>query len=144
MGDPMTTDPKAVGAKPPLPRQQEDPGGFTEELDPRLDHGEHSYRGCGKRQGPMALITGADSGIGRAVAIAFAREDADVLISICEPGDAKETAHWVEEVGRRVILVASDVQDPEHCRRLVTSVLREFGKLDALVYNCFSPSLPGF
>ena len=98
----MTTDPKTAGATPPLPRQQQEPPGFTEELDPQPDHGEHSYRGCGKLEGRAALITGADSGIGRAVAIAFAREGADVLISyLCEHDDAKETARWVEEAGRR-------------------------------------------
>jgi NAD(P)-dependent dehydrogenase (short-subunit alcohol dehydrogenase family) len=136
MGDAMTTDPKTAGAKPPLPRQQQEPPGFTEELDPRPDHGEQSYRGCGKLQGRAALITGSDSGIGRAVAIAFAREGADVLISyLCEHEDAKETARWVEEAGRRAILVAGDVQDPRHCRRLVDRAVQEFGKLDILVNN---------
>jgi NAD(P)-dependent dehydrogenase (short-subunit alcohol dehydrogenase family) len=136
MGEAMTTDPKTAGAKPPLPRQQQEPPGFTEELDPRPDHGEQSYRGCGKLQGRAALITGSDSGIGRAVAIAFAREGADVLISyLCEHEDAKETARWVEEAGRRAILVAGDVQDPRHCRRLVDRAVQEFGKLDILVNN---------
>ena len=93
MGDAMTTDPKTTGANPPLPRQQQELPGSTEELDPRPDRGEHSYRGCGKLQGRPAPITGSDSGIGRAVAIAFAREGADVLISyLCEHEDAKETA----------------------------------------------------
>ena len=92
----MTIDPKTAGPTPPLPRQQQDPPGFTEQLDPKPDHGEHSYRGCGKLKGRAALITGADSGIGRAVAIAFAREGADVLISyLCEHEDARETARWV-------------------------------------------------
>src|SRR5689334_22147744 len=92
----MTTDPKTAGPTPPLRRQQQDPPGFTEQLDPKPDHGEHSYRGCGKLKGRATLITGADSGIGRAVAIAFAREGADVLISyLCEHEDARET------VGRR-------------------------------------------
>lgn len=136
MGDAMTTDPKTAGAKPPLLRQQQEPPGFTEGLDPRPDHGEQSYRGCGKLQRRAALITGADSGIGRAVAIAFAREGADVLISyLCEHDDAKETARWVKEAGRRAILVAGDVQDPAHCRRLVDRAIREFGKLDILVNN---------
>ncbi len=132
----MTTDPKTAGPTPPLPRQQQEPPGFTEQLDPKPDHGEHSYRGCDKLKGRAALITGADSGIGRAVAIAFAREGADVLISyLCEHEDARETAHWVEEAGRRAVLVAGDVKDPAHCRQLVDRAVREFGKLDILVNN---------
>ena len=116
----MKTDPKTAGVTPPLPRQQQEPPGFIEELDPKPDHGEHSYRGCGKLEGRAALITGADSGIGRAVAIAFAREGADVLISyLSEHDDAKETARWVEEAGRKAVLIAGDVKDPVHCRRLV-------------------------
>jgi len=92
MGDAMMTDPKTTGANPPLPRQQQEPQGFTQELDPRPDHGEQPYSGCGKLQGRAALITGSDSGIGRAVAIAFARASADVLISyLCEHEDAEET-----------------------------------------------------
>src|SRR2546421_915510 len=132
----MTIDPKTAGPTPPQPRQQQDPPGFTEQLDPKPDHGEHSYRGCGKLKGRAALITGADSGIGRAVAIAFAREGADVLISyLCEHEDARETARWVEEAGRRAVLVAGDVKDPAHCRQLVDRAVREFGKLDILVNN---------
>jgi hypothetical protein len=132
----MTTDPQTTGPTPPQPRQHQDPPGFTEQLDPKPDHGEHSYRGCGKLKGRTALITGADSGIGRAVAIAFAREGADVLISyLCEHEDAKETAHWVEEAGRRAVLVAGDVKDPAHCRELVDRAVRDFGKLDVLVNN---------
>ena len=132
----MTTDPKTAGPTPPLPHQQQDPPGFTERLDPKPDHGEHSYRGCGKLKGRAALITGADSGIGRAVAIAFAREGADVLISyLCEHEDARETARWIEEAGRRAVLMAGDVKDPAHCRQLVDRAAREFGKLDILVNN---------
>jgi NAD(P)-dependent dehydrogenase (short-subunit alcohol dehydrogenase family) len=132
----MTTDPKTAGPIPPLPHQQQNPPGFTEQLDPKPDHGEHSYRGCGKLKGRAALITGADSGIGRAVAIAFAREGADILISyLCEHEDARETARWVEEAGRRAVLVAGDVKDPAHCRELVDRAVREFGKLDILVNN---------
>ncbi len=132
----MTTDPKTAGPTPPLPYQQQDPPGFTEQLDPKPDHGEHSYRGCGKLKGRAALITGADSGIGRAVAIAFAREGADVLISyLCEHEDARETARWIEEAGRRAVLMAGDVKDPAHCRQLVDRAVREFGKLDILVNN---------
>ena len=132
----MTTDPRTAGRTPPQPHQQQEPPGFTDELNPRPDHGEHSYRGCGKLEGRAALITGADSGIGRAVAIAFAREGADVLISyLCEHEDAKETARWVEEAGRRAVLVAGDVKDAEHCRQLVARADKEFGKLDILVNN---------
>jgi NAD(P)-dependent dehydrogenase (short-subunit alcohol dehydrogenase family) len=132
----MTTDPRTAGRTPPQPSQQQEPPGFTDELNPRPDHGEHSYRGCGKLEGRAALITGADSGIGRAVAIAFAREGADVLISyLCEHEDAKETARWVEEAGRRAVLVAGDVKDAEHCRHLVARADKEFGKLDILVNN---------
>jgi NAD(P)-dependent dehydrogenase (short-subunit alcohol dehydrogenase family) len=132
----MTNDPKTAGPTPPLPRQQQNPPGFTEQLDPRPDHGEHSYRGCGKLNKRAALITGADSGIGRAVAIAFAREGADILISyLCEHQDAQETARWVEEAGRRAVLVAGDVKDPAHCRKLVDRTRKEFGKIDILVNN---------
>jgi len=132
----MTTDPKTAGPTPPQPRQEQSPPGFTEGLSPKPDHGEHSYRGCGKLKGRAAIITGADSGIGRAVAIAFAREGADVLISyLCEHEDAKETVRWVEEAGRRAVLVPGDVKDPEHCRRLVERAVNEFGKLDVLVNN---------
>jgi len=132
----MTTDPKTAGPTPPQPRQQQDPPGFTEQLDPQPDHGEHSYRGCGKLKKRVALITGGDSGIGRAVAIAFAREGADVLISyLCEHQDAQETARWVEEAGRRAVLVPGDVKDPAHCRQLVDRAVQELGKLDILVNN---------
>src|SRR5438552_7022659 len=132
----MTTDPKTAGPTPPLHRQQQDPPGFTEQLDPKPDHGEHSYRGGNRRKGRAALMAGADSGIGRAVAIAVAREGADVLISyLCEHEDVRETAHWVEEAGRRAVLVAGDVKDPAHCRQLVDRAVREFGKLDILVNN---------
>ena len=132
----MTTDPKTAGPTPPQPSQQQEPPGFTEQLEPKPDHGEHSYRGCGKLKGRAALITGADSGIGRAVAIAFAREGADVLISyLSEHEDARETARWVEEAGRRAVLVAGDVKDSRHCRELVDRAVREFGKIDILVNN---------
>jgi NAD(P)-dependent dehydrogenase (short-subunit alcohol dehydrogenase family) len=132
----MTTDPKTAGPTPPQPYQQQLPPGFTEQLEPKPDHGEHSYRGCGKLKDRAALITGADSGIGRAVAIAFAREGADVLISyLCEQEDARETAHWVEKAGRRALLLPGDVKDPEYCRRLVDRAVAEFGRIDVLVNN---------
>jgi NAD(P)-dependent dehydrogenase (short-subunit alcohol dehydrogenase family) len=129
-------DPRKAHPQPPQPRQQQDPPGMTRELDPPPDHGEHSYKGSGKLQGRAALITGADSGIGRAVAIAFAREGADVLISyLCEDRDAQETARWVEQTGKRAVLMAGDVSDPAHCRALVDRAVKEFGRLDVLVNN---------
>jgi NAD(P)-dependent dehydrogenase (short-subunit alcohol dehydrogenase family) len=131
-----TEDPRQAHPQPPQPPQQQEPPGFTAKLDPPPDHGEQSYKGSGKLQGRAALITGADSGIGRAVAIAFAREGADVLIAyLCEDGDARETARWVEQAGRRAVLMPGDVADPAHCRALVDSAVKEFGRIDILVNN---------
>jgi NAD(P)-dependent dehydrogenase (short-subunit alcohol dehydrogenase family) len=105
-------------------------------MTPRPDHGEHSYRGNSKLNEQVALITGADSGIGRAVAIAFAREGADVVVSyLCEDQEARETAHWVEKAGRRALTIAGDVADQAHCRGLVDRALQAFGRLDVLVNN---------
>jgi hypothetical protein len=129
-------DPKEAGAKPPFESQQQEPPGQTSEMSPRPDHGEHSYKGCGKLEGRAALITGADSGIGRAVAIAFAREGADILISyLDEHDDARETAHWIEQAGRKAVLMAGNVADPAHCRKLVARAVEAFGRLDILVNN---------
>jgi NAD(P)-dependent dehydrogenase (short-subunit alcohol dehydrogenase family) len=122
--------------KPPFSGQQQERPGTTGKMTPRPDHGEHSYRGNGKLAGRVALITGADSGIGRAVAIAFAREGADVLVSyLCEDQEAQETAHWVESSGKRALTIAGDVADPAHCRELVSRALQAFGRLDILVNN---------
>lgn len=105
-------------------------------MQPRADHGEKTYIGSGRLAGYKALITGADSGIGRAVAIAYAREGADVLISyLNEEEDAAETARFVEKAGRRAIRVAGDIQEEAHCQRLVQQAIDEFGKLDILVNN---------
>jgi NAD(P)-dependent dehydrogenase (short-subunit alcohol dehydrogenase family) len=129
-------DPRHAHPQPPQPKQQQEPPGFTAKLDPPPDHGEQSYKGSGKLEGRATLITGAESGIGRAVAIAFAREGADVLISyLCEDQDARETARWVEQAGRRAVLMPGDISDPAHCRALVDRTVREFGKLDVLVNN---------
>ena len=129
-------DPKDAGPKPPFKTPQQEPPGETRQMAPQPDHGEHSYKGSGKLAGRAALITGADSGIGRAVAIAFAREGADVLISYLEEHeDAKETARWVEQAGRRAALMAGDVSDPAHCKKLVARAVEEFGHLDILVNN---------
>ena len=120
----------------PQPKQQQDPPGLTAEMDPIPDHGETSYRGSGRLTDKVALITGADSGIGRAVAIAYAREGADVLISyLSEDDDARETAKWVELAGRKAVLVPGDLTDPAHCRATVDRALQEFGRIDVLVAN---------
>jgi NAD(P)-dependent dehydrogenase (short-subunit alcohol dehydrogenase family) len=129
-------DPKDAGPKPPFKTPHQEPPGETRQMAPQPDHGERSYKGCGKLAGRAALITGADSGIGRAVAIAFAREGADILISYLEEHeDAKETARWVEQAGRRAVLMAGDVSDPAHCKKLVARAVEEFGHLDILVNN---------
>ncbi len=103
---------------------------------PTADHGETSYRGSGKLKGRKALITGGDSGIGRAVAIAFAREGADVLISyLNEDEDARETARYVEAAGQKAIVVPGDIQDEAHCKQLIRRAVDELGGLDILVNN---------
>ncbi len=118
------------------PSQQQEPPGTTDAMRPAPDHGETSYRGSDKLVGKAAIVTGGDSGIGRAVAIAFAREGADVVISyLSEHEDAQETARWVEEAGRRAVLVAGDVSEAEQCRAVVDACVREFGKVDVLVNN---------
>src|SRR5882757_3552812 len=122
--------------KPPFPNQQQPMPGLTDVMKPVPDHGETSYRGSGKLEGRAALITGADSGIGRAVAIAFAREGADVLISYLEEhDDARESAAWIEKTGRRAVLMAGDVGDVEHCNALVRKTMTEFGRIDVLINN---------
>jgi NAD(P)-dependent dehydrogenase (short-subunit alcohol dehydrogenase family) len=118
------------------PRQQQDVPGTTARMNPKPDHGEESYRGCGKLEGKKTIITGADSGIGRAVAIAFAREGADVLISyLDEHDDARETAKWVEAAGRKAVLVSGDLSSSAHCREVVDRAVQEFGRIDVLVSN---------
>jgi NAD(P)-dependent dehydrogenase (short-subunit alcohol dehydrogenase family) len=105
-------------------------------MTPKPDHGEESYRGSGRLTGKAAVITGGDSGIGRAVAIAFAREGADVLISyLNEHDDAKDTARYVEKAGRRCVLVAGDISDRAHAHTIIPKAVEEFGKVDVLVNN---------
>ena len=119
-----------------FPEQQQQPPGETEAMDPRPDHGEQSYRGSGRLDGKVALITGADSGIGKAVAIAYAREGADVAIGyLSEQEDAEDTARWVREAGRKAILLPGDVSEPQHCRDLVARTVDELGGIDVLVSN---------
>ncbi|AHM58351.1 short-chain dehydrogenase/reductase SDR [Flammeovirgaceae bacterium 311] len=129
-------DPKDQYAKPPYPEQEQDVPGTEAELNPKADHGEKSYRGSGKLEGKKAIITGGDSGIGRAVAIAFAREGADVLISyLSEDEDAKETAKWVKEAGKKAVLVSGDISEEEHCKKIIQRAVDEFGQIDILVNN---------
>lgn len=121
---------------PPFPEQEQDLPGSFRRMDPVPDHGEDSWKGNGRLKGRVALITGADSGIGRAVAIAYAREGADVAISFLEETeDAKDTARHVEACGQRCMLLPGDISDPKHCRHMVETVAAEFGRLDILVNN---------
>ena len=122
--------------KPPFPEQEQEPPGREADMRPLADHGEESYVGHGRLKDRVAIITGGDSGIGRAVAIAFAREGADVLCSYWkEDDDAAETKRLVEDAGRRCITVAGDIGDREHCRALVERAVDELGRLDVLVNN---------
>jgi NAD(P)-dependent dehydrogenase (short-subunit alcohol dehydrogenase family) len=132
----QSRDPRKAGAQPPFPEQQQATPGSQAQLQPPADHGERTYRGHARLAGKVALITGADSGIGRAVALAFAREGADVVISyLDEHDDAQATASLVAEAGRKAETVAGDVQDELHCRALVQRAIDKFGKLDILVNN---------
>ncbi len=135
--DVVLQDPKTKYPAPPYTGQQtQERPGTEAEMSPKTDHGEESYKGNGRLQGLKALITGADSGIGRAVAIAFAREGADVLISyLNEDADAKETAKWVEQAGRKAVLLAGDISNEDHCKKLVQTCVDELGGLDLLVNN---------
>lgn len=119
-----------------FPAQQQTAPGTQARMDPVPDCGEKSYRGSGKLTGKKTVITGGDSGIGRAVAIAFAREGADVLISyLNEDEDAQEVARYVEDAGRKCVLVPGDLSDPAHCRAVIDRAVQEFGGIDVLVNN---------
>ena len=121
---------------PPYPEQQQPIPGRTDAMDPRPDHGEDSYVGSGLLDGRAAIVTGGDSGIGRAVALAFAREGADVLIAyLDEQDDAEETRRLVEDAGRRAVLVPGDLSDPDHARAVVAKAAESFGRIDVLVNN---------
>lgn len=121
---------------PPFPKQRQSPPGQTAAMDPVPDHGESSYRGSGRLAGKKAVITGADSGIGRAVAIAYAREGASILIAyLNEHEDAKETQRWVEKAGAKAVLLAGDIQSPDHCRKIIQAAIDELGGIDILVNN---------
>lgn len=122
--------------KPPFPEQEQPYPGLASRMDPVPDHGETTYKGLGRLSGKKALITGGDSGIGRAVAIAFAREGADVAISyLNEHEDAEDVKRVIEGDGRKCVLFPGDIADPEHCRQVVADAVNELGGLDVLVNN---------
>ncbi|MFE9848594.1 SDR family oxidoreductase [Streptomyces sp. NPDC005576] len=131
-GDPVTKHPQ-----PDFPQQEQAHPGWTGPMDPPPDHGEESYRGHGLLADRKAVVTGGDSGIGRAVALAFAREGADVLFThlASEEKDAAETVRLVEDAGRRAVAVACDIREEEQCRGLIERAVTEFGRVDILVNN---------
>jgi NAD(P)-dependent dehydrogenase (short-subunit alcohol dehydrogenase family) len=134
--DPALQDPQTAGPQPPFPQEPLPYPGNESEMTPRPDYGEATYQGHGRLQGKAALITGGDSGIGRAVALAYAREGADVVVSyLNEQEDAEETARVVREAGRTAILAPGDISEEAHCRSLVARTVSELGRLDILVNN---------
>src|ERR1700745_3335826 len=131
-----TEDPREIYKRPPYSDQQQPPPGSEEKMSPRADHGESSYQGTGRLKGRTALVTGADSGIGRAVALAFAREGADVAIAyLDEHDDAAETQRVGERADRRALPLPGDVPDNQHCAELVRKTVGTFGRIDVLVNN---------
>src|SRR5262245_33419082 len=135
--DPDPVDAKTQGPRPKYPQQPIEWPGLTAEMTPSADHGETSYRGLGRLTGRKALITGGDSGIGRAVAIAFAREGADVAVSYlpAEEQDARETCRWIEEAGRTAIKLPVDLQHEAECVSIAERTLQTLGGIDILVNN---------
>lgn len=129
-------DPRNAYPRPPFPRQKQELPGKDFLLDPKPDHGEESYVGAGRLAGLATIVTGSDSGIGKAVAIAFAREGADVVVAYLDShDDAHQTIELVEAEGRRAISIAGDLQDEDHCRRVVEQTRDELGRVDVLVNN---------
>jgi NAD(P)-dependent dehydrogenase (short-subunit alcohol dehydrogenase family) len=130
-------DPRESAPRPPFATPAQEPPGLESRMEPPPDFGESSYIGSGKLNGKATLVTGGDSGIGRAVALAFAREGADVLISYLpeEEEDARVTAQWIERAGCRCVCVPGDIRTEAHCRKLVDTAIEKFGKLDVLVNN---------
>jgi hypothetical protein len=130
-------DPRGGYHSGPFPEQEQKQPGLTAPMEPKPDHGELSYEGHGKLQGKAALITGGDSGIGKAAAIAFAREGADVAISYLpeEEEDAQDTADWIRKAGQRVLLFAGDGREEEFSTRIAEETVSGFGRLDVVVLN---------
>ena len=131
-----TKDPRKIYAQPPYPEKKQPSPGSDEEMSPEVDHGESSYKGTGRLTGRHALITGADSGIGRAVALAFAREGADVAISyLSEETDARETERLVTEAGRKAVLLPGDIGEHAVSEAVARKAIAAFGSIDILVNN---------
>lgn len=130
-------DPRKAGKKPPYSSRKQSPPGREAKMAPAADHGEENYVGTSRLAGKAAIITGGDSGIGRAVAIAFAREGADIVLSYLktEEKDAPETAEWVKRAGRQVLLVPGDIQKRQYCGSLVAKTVNTLGRLDVVVNN---------
>ncbi len=132
----MTIDPRTRYPRPPFKTAKQEQPGSSAQMSPVPDHGEESYVGSGKLEGRVALVTGADSGIGRAVALAFAREGAHVVLSyLNEEEDAEAAASSVRDAGREAVKAPGDIADPAHCRALVKAAINRFGRLDILVNN---------
>lgn len=129
-------DPTTKYPQPPFPEQNQSVPGKEKDMQPQADHGENTYVGSGKLTGRKIIITGGDSGIGRAVAIAYAREGADLVISyLNEHEDAEETARFIKEAGRKAILIPGDISSEEHCKEIIRKAVEEFGQIDTLVNN---------
>src|SRR5690606_32734368 len=123
---------------PPFKKQDQEVPGIEGALEPKADHGEDSYKGNNLLTDKAVIITGGDSGIGKAIAIAMAREGADIVISYkdeIEDEDAQDTLHWVEEAGRKGVLIRGDIRNEEHCQHIVQTCVEQFGKIDVLVNN---------
>jgi NAD(P)-dependent dehydrogenase (short-subunit alcohol dehydrogenase family) len=131
------SDPREQGPKPPFPEQKQNHPGTPRRMDPSPDHGETSYKGCGKLQDRVAIVTGADSGIGRAVSIAFAKEGADLILNYlpAEEADAAETEGAIQQAGRRVAKLPGDIGEATTARELVAGAMRACGRLDIVVNN---------
>ena len=134
---PKTGDPRERHEKPPFQEPPQTPPGHEKDMRHKPDHGEESYRGANRLEGKSALITGGDSGIGRAIAIAFAREGANVAIGHLpeEQDDASETLRWIEKAKRKSLDLAGDIRDEAHCKEMIERTEKEFGRIDILINN---------
>ncbi|WP_426757155.1 SDR family oxidoreductase [Myxococcus sp. Y35] len=129
-------DPRSAGPQPPFPQQSQPHPGHEGRMTPEPDYGEQSYKGLGRLKDRVALVTGGDSGIGRAVCLAFAREGADIAVSFLSEGDdAQQVKRVVEEAGRKALLLPGDLSVEAHCRKLVEDTVKRFGRIDILVNN---------